>query len=75
MNLADNYSEIDEAIGYDPIAVAQQNPQSKALAIKAFCCSCVGGMVPNWRNEIRNCTANGKDGASLCPLYVQRPYK
>ena len=75
MNLADNYAEIDEAIGYDPIAIAQQNPQSKAMAIKAFCASCVGYPSPGWRNDIRHCTANGQDGASLCPLFIHRPYK
>ncbi len=54
---------------FNPIELAKANPQSKAMAIRAFCCQCVGGMVPNWRNEIRGCTAPN------CPLYPHRPYK
>ncbi len=54
---------------FNPIELAKANPQSKAMAIRAFCCTCVGGIVPNWRNEIRYCTA------LECPLYPHRPYK
>lgn len=54
---------------YDPIATAKKNPQSRALAIKAFCASCIGFPEPGWRAEIRGCTA------LECPLYSHRPYQ
>ena len=57
-----------EDAGYDPIAIARRNPQSKAAAIRAFCCQCMGGVVPNWRNDIRQCTA------LKFPLYLHSPY-
>ena len=61
--------DTEDTGGYDPIAIARRNPQSKAAAIKAFCCTCMGGLVPNWRNDIRGCTAPN------CPLYPHRPYQ
>ena len=60
--------EIEEG-GYDPIAIARRNPQSKAAAIKAFCATCIGFPDPGWRSHIRGCTAPG------CPLFPHRPYK
>lgn len=62
-----NFDDIDFA--FNPIQIARDNPQSKAAAIRAFCCTCVGGIVPGWRNEIRTCTA------PECPLFPHRPYK
>jgi hypothetical protein len=62
-------TEDTEETGYDPIAIARRNPQSKKKAITAFCCTCMGGVVPGWKGEIRNCTAPG------CPLYPHRPYQ
>ena len=55
-----------------------KNP-TRNRAIAAFCCECVGGTKdklpdPGWKNLIRFCTANGKDGHE-CPLYRYRPYK
>lgn len=54
---------------FDPVKIAHENPQSRRAGIRGFCCTCVGGIVPNWRNEIRGCTARE------CPLYPHRPYK
>lgn len=62
-------TEDTEDTGYDPIAIARRNPQSKKRAIAAFCCQCMGGVIPNWRNDIRGCTAPG------CPLFPHRPYQ
>lgn len=41
--------------------------KSRASAINAFCCECMGWV--NYSEEIKNCTDGG------CPLYSHRPYK
>lgn len=47
--------------------------KSRALAIHAFCCGCMGctpeSNEPGYQSEIRTCTA------TMCPLYSFRPYK
>lgn len=54
----------------DPVEKAKRNPQSRQLAIAAFCCQCMGGPgEAGYRGHIRNCTA------PTCPLYQFRPYK
>ena len=52
----------------NPIERAKQNPNSRVLAIKAFCYECMG-FAKSWRNDVRDCTAKN------CPLYRFRPYK
>jgi hypothetical protein len=55
----------------DPFNQLSRRPRSRALAIKAFCASCMGcepgNLVPGWRNDVKNCTAKH------CPLYTFRP--
>lgn len=48
----------------DPIEKAKQNPNSKALAIKAKCWDCAGGS----RQEVILCPAKE------CPLWNVRPW-
>lgn len=52
----------------DPIEKAKQNPNSKVLAITAFCYDCMG-REPGWRNMVKDCTSPD------CPLYTHRPGK
>lgn len=59
----------DIDLAFNPIEIAKNNPQSKALAIRAFCASCVGFPESGWREDIRQCTAPN------CPLWTHRPYK
>lgn len=51
-----------------------QDQDTRKTAIEAFCFQCVGG-EQGYRSSIRDCTCNGKSGATLCPLYNWRPYK
>ncbi len=52
----------------NPTEKAKQKPQSRVLAIAAFCFECMG-FAKSWRNDVRDCTAKN------CPLYRFRPYK
>ena len=52
----------------NPIERAKQNPNSRVLAIKAFCFDCMG-QEPGWRNSVRECPSE------KCPLFGLRPYK
>lgn len=59
-----------KVIKTSPIEKASANPQSKALAIKAKCCECMGGPEErNWQKAIRDCQSQ------LCPLHPVRPYQ
>lgn len=59
-----------KVVQLDPIQKSKANPLSKALAIKAKCCECMGGPETfNYKNEIKRCT-----GFS-CPLHSVRPYQ
>ena len=52
----------------NPIERAKQNPNSRKLALIAFCYQCMG-MESGWRNEVRNCPSKN------CPLFGLRPFK
>lgn len=57
-------------IPMSPTEKARANPQSKALAIKAKCCECMGGPEErNWKAAIRDCSSMS------CPLLPHRPYQ
>lgn len=59
-----------KVVRLDPIEKARLNPQSKALAIKAKCCECMGGPDErNWQKAIQGCKSQ------LCPLHPVRPYQ
>lgn len=54
-----------------PIEHSDDDPNSKAKAIKAMCYHCVGGEADgNWRGTVRGCTSG-----NTCPLYKVRPFK
>lgn len=56
-----------QVIRMSPVERAKANPNSKALAIRAMCYSCVGG--ERAVDSIRNCTTD------FCALYPHRPYQ
>lgn len=57
----------------NPIVKSKKFPQSRKLAINAFCANCMGctedHLEKGFREEIKNCTA------PKCPLYRFRPYQ
>ena len=80
-------TDLDSTIGIDPLCLpapkrtAETNPvkanhrniNSKALAIKAMCSSCMGcdakHREPGFVEDIRDCSSQG------CPLWIFRPYR
>ena len=52
----------------NPIERAKQKPNSRVLAIKAFCFECMG-FAKSWRSDVKECPSKG------CPLFGFRPYK
>lgn len=55
-----------------------QDHDTRKTAIEAMCWQCMGGTateVAGIRASIRDCTSNGENGATRCPLYNWRPYK
>ena len=45
---------------------------SRSAAVKLTCLECVGFQGTA---DVRNCTANGKNGSNSCPLWLFRPYQ
>lgn len=51
---------------------------TRKSAIGAMCWQCMGGSEESGegvRAMIRDCTSNGENEATKCPLYEWRPYK
>jgi len=67
--------ESDVEMVFDPVKIALDNPQSKRAGIRGFCAQCVGFPEPGWRNDIRDCTSDGRNGTTACCLHAHRPYK
>ena len=65
----------DIDLAFNPVRIALDNPQSKRAGIRGFCSQCVGFPDPGWREEVRRCTADGRNGTTACCLHVHRPYK
>ena len=57
----------------NPVEKNVGNTTSYKKAVSAMCASCMGctegHQEPNWKEEVRDCTAKS------CPLYLFRPYK
>lgn len=49
----------------DPLEKAKRNPKSKALAIRAYCYDCCGGV----KAEVTLCPSTN------CPLWLHRPWQ
>lgn len=58
------------ADGFDPVRKAQEKPDSRSLAIRAYCWTCMGGgKMPNVQRAIGTCNV------SSCALHHARPYQ
>ena len=51
----------------NPTEKAKQKPQSRVLAIAAFCFECMG-FAKSWRNDVKECPSEN------CPLFGFWPY-
>ena len=60
--------EIERPAARDPVQ-RYEDKNTRATAIAAFCCACMGYPGEGYRASIRDCTS--KD----CSLYSWRPYK
>lgn len=55
---------------FDPVAKARANPKSRAMAVRAYCWTCMGGgRQPNVQSAISACSVTS------CALHHVRPYR
>jgi|TARA_R100000081_G_C4781507_1_gene151821 hypothetical protein len=61
--------EIEKPVRKNPVQKAQENPQSKALAIAGKCYDCTfdSEAEGTWKAQVRDCTCTD------CPLWNVRP--